>query len=78
MGSPYLSRRRFIKSLGLAAAAGVIPMKLRGGDAKRPNIVLIYANDLGEKHNLATARADIVKELAALLKRIKDDGRSRP
>ena len=36
-----------MKSLGLAAAAAVIPMKLRAGDAKRPNIVLIYADDLG-------------------------------
>lgn len=36
-----------MKSIGLAAAAAVIPIKLRAGDAKRPNIVLIYADDLG-------------------------------
>jgi len=35
-------------------------------------------NDLGEKHNLAAERPDVVGELAALLKRITDDGRSRP
>jgi len=76
MSLQYMPRRRFMKSLGLAAA--VIPIKLRAADAKRPNIVLIYADDLGEKHNLAAERADVVKELAALLKKIKDDGRSRP
>jgi arylsulfatase A-like enzyme len=47
MSSQYMSRRGFMKSVGLAAAAAVIPMKLRAGDAKRPNIVLIYADDLG-------------------------------
>ena len=35
-------------------------------------------NDLGEKHNLATEHPEIVKELATLLNKIKNDGRSRP
>jgi arylsulfatase A len=35
-------------------------------------------NDLGEKHNIATEHPEIVKELSALLKKIRNDGRSRP
>ena len=42
-----MSRRTFIKSLGLAAVAAMVPVKLRAGDAKPPNIVVIYADDLG-------------------------------
>ncbi len=47
MRSPYMSRRTFIKSLGLAAAAAMIPVKMRAADTKCPNIVVIYADDLG-------------------------------
>jgi arylsulfatase A-like enzyme len=36
-----------MKSLGLAAAAAMVPIKLMAADAKRPNIVVIYADDLG-------------------------------
>ncbi len=36
------------------------------------------ANDLGERHNLADRYPKKVEELAALLKRIRDEGRSRP
>jgi arylsulfatase A-like enzyme len=35
-------------------------------------------NDLGEKHNLASEHPEIVKELADLLKKIRDDGHTRP
>ncbi len=42
-----MSRRCFMKSLGLAAAAVMVPIRLRAADAKRPNIVVIYADDLG-------------------------------
>ena len=42
-----MSRRVFMKSLGLAAAAVIVPAKLRAADTKRPNIVVIYADDLG-------------------------------
>jgi arylsulfatase A-like enzyme len=35
-------------------------------------------NDLGEKHNVASEHPGIVKKLAALLKKIKDDGHTRP
>ena len=42
-----MSRRTFMKSLGLAAVAAMVPVKLRAGDAKPPNIVVIYADDLG-------------------------------
>lgn len=36
------------------------------------------ASDLGEKHNLAAEHPETVKELAALLEKIKAAGRSRP
>jgi len=35
-------------------------------------------NDLGEKHNVASEHPEVVKELADLLKKIKDDGHTRP
>jgi len=47
MRSPNISRRAFMKSIGLAAAAVMVPAKLRAADTKRPNIVVIYADDLG-------------------------------
>ena len=42
-----MSRRAFMKSLGLAAAAVMVPAKLRAAEAKLPNVVVIYADDLG-------------------------------
>jgi len=42
-----MSRRSFMKSLGLAAAAVMVPAKLRATDTKKPNVVIIYADDLG-------------------------------
>jgi len=47
MNSPYMSRRAFVKSVGLAAAAAVLPVEVRAADPKRPNIIVIYADDLG-------------------------------
>jgi arylsulfatase A-like enzyme len=47
MRSPYMSRRSFMGSIGLAAAAAMVPIKLRAAEKKLPNIVLIYADDLG-------------------------------
>ncbi|MBN2593757.1 MAG: arylsulfatase [Sedimentisphaerales bacterium] len=47
MISSYMSRRAFLKSVGLAAAAIMVPAKLRADDTKKPNIVIIYADDLG-------------------------------
>ena len=47
MRSPFISRRVFLKSLGLAAAAVAVPAKLKAADSKLPNIVVIYADDLG-------------------------------
>ena len=47
MSSPHMSRRTFMKSISLAAAAAMVPVKLGAADAKRPNIVVIYADDLG-------------------------------
>ena len=35
-------------------------------------------NDIGEKHNIASEYPEIVKELAALLKKIRDGGHTRP
>jgi arylsulfatase A-like enzyme len=47
MDSTFISRRSFMKSLGLAAAAAIVPVKLRAAEKELPNIVVIYADDLG-------------------------------
>ncbi|MBN1807294.1 MAG: arylsulfatase [Sedimentisphaerales bacterium] len=47
MRTPYMSRRTFMKSLGLAAAVSLVPVKTRAAGTKRPNVVVIYADDLG-------------------------------
>ncbi len=47
MRSPYMSRRSFMGSIGLAAAAAMVPIKLKATEKELPNIVLIYADDLG-------------------------------
>ena len=47
MPSSILSRRSFLKTVGLAAGAAVVPFKLGAAEKKLPNIVLIYADDLG-------------------------------
>ncbi len=36
-----------MKSVGLAAAAAIVPLRLKASETKRPNIVIIYADDLG-------------------------------
>ena len=47
MKSLSISRRAFVKSVGLAAATMMFPIKLRAADKNMPNIVIIYADDLG-------------------------------
>ncbi|NLT75395.1 MAG: twin-arginine translocation signal domain-containing protein, partial [Planctomycetes bacterium] len=48
MSTHNISRRTFMKSLSLAAAAALAPVPLWAAESKRPkNIVLIYADDLG-------------------------------
>ncbi len=47
MKPSYMPRRRFIKSLGVAATVAACPGRLMASEAKKPNIVLIYADDLG-------------------------------
>ena len=47
MKSQSMSRRVFVKSLGWAAVAATLPLRLRAAGRKRPNVVLIYADDLG-------------------------------
>ncbi|MBN1360476.1 MAG: arylsulfatase [Sedimentisphaerales bacterium] len=42
-----LSRRDFMRSVSAAAAAVLLPLPLQAGQVGRPNIVLIYADDLG-------------------------------
>jgi arylsulfatase A-like enzyme len=47
MEIPKFSRRDFMKSLGLTVAWALYPARLRAAMKKHPNIVLIYADDLG-------------------------------
>ena len=42
-----LSRRGFMKSVGLAAVTALVPVELWGANAKPANVVIIYADDLG-------------------------------
>lgn len=41
------SRRTFLRSAGLAALAAASPFRAAAAEPKRPNLVLIYADDLG-------------------------------
>jgi arylsulfatase A-like enzyme len=48
MTTKSLSRRSFMKLLGLSATAMALPLPLRAAESdKKPNIVLIYTDDLG-------------------------------
>jgi arylsulfatase A-like enzyme len=47
MKSLNISRRAFVKSAGLALASLMVPTRLRAADKNMPNIVIIYADDLG-------------------------------
>jgi len=42
-----VSRRVFLKSAGLAAAAALLPIACEAAEKRQPNVVLIYADDLG-------------------------------
>lgn len=42
-----MSRRRFLQSAGMAAIAAAVPWRTQAAQRKLPNIVLIYADDLG-------------------------------
>jgi arylsulfatase A-like enzyme len=42
-----MSRRSFLKSAGIAAAMIMLPEKLKASDKDYPNVVIIYADDLG-------------------------------
>ena len=48
-----------------AAALGPVAYASGSAEAKRPNVLLILADDLSEKKNLAAERPDKVKELRA-------------
>jgi len=47
------------------------------GQAPQPQVYDLQT-DLGEKHNVAAEHPDIVEKLSARLKKIRNDGRSRP
>ncbi len=43
----HLTRRVFLKSAGLAATAALLPGDCKAAEKRPPNVVLIYADDLG-------------------------------
>jgi arylsulfatase A-like enzyme len=45
--SPRMSRRMFLKSVGLAATACLLPHRAEAAEEKPRNVVIIYADDLG-------------------------------
>jgi arylsulfatase A-like enzyme len=47
MGSNPFPRRDFVRTLGAATAGAMLPSWISSSAANRPNIVLIYADDLG-------------------------------
>jgi arylsulfatase A-like enzyme len=47
MRKRQVSRREFLKVVGLTAAAGLAPRRVWAAERKLPNVVLIYADDLG-------------------------------
>jgi len=47
MTSELLPRREFVRTLGFAAAGAIFPIRLRAASANGPNVVVIYADDLG-------------------------------
>jgi arylsulfatase A-like enzyme len=47
MTSELLPRRDFVRTLGLAAAGAMLPVRLGAASANRPNVAVIYADDLG-------------------------------
>ena len=53
--------------------------KLTGTETGRSEVPQLYdlKNDIGESKNLAEQHPDIVKELAAILQKVRADGRSR-
>ena len=61
----------------LVAAASALHAAEAAQPAK-PNIVLIYADDLSETKNVAAAHPDIVKLMSSKLNEIKLTGKSRP
>jgi arylsulfatase A-like enzyme len=42
-----MSRRTFLRSAGLAAIAAAVPWRTQAAQRRQPNVVLIYADDLG-------------------------------
>ena len=47
MGTFEISRRKFLKSVGAAAIVGTSSLEVLAAEKRSPNIVIIYADDLG-------------------------------
>jgi len=45
--APHLSRRGFLRALAAGTLGAMAPRLVRADDAKKPNIVLIYTDDVG-------------------------------
>jgi arylsulfatase A-like enzyme len=60
---------------GNPSAAGAKRNKKAGG---RSDELYNLAEDIGEMNNVAAAHPELVKEMAGILQRVREDGRSRP
>ena len=47
------------------------------GNDREPQLYNLKS-DIGERHNVASEHPELVRELAALLKKIREDGHTRP
>ena len=64
-----MKRRDFLRSVGCAAGTLVAAGAAQAGEAaKKPNIVLLFVDDLSEKNDLSATQGDKVKELTTVLR----------
>jgi len=51
---------------------------LAANSPRMPNVIFVLADDIGETKNVAIEHPEVVREMAALLDRVRQQDRSRP